>query len=84
MRQKNEVRELMHNQKLEGFEPLTKVLTFPQNETKPVTVIWLLFVTDMLRKSYWTRRGACSFGDGATLRAALGGWKVVEALWWWA
>lgn len=83
MRQKNEVRELMGYQKIQGFESLTKVLAFPQNEIKPVTVIWFLFVTDMLRKSYWTSKGRCPFGDGATLRAAVGGWKVVEVLWWW-
>lgn len=44
VRQKNEVRELMCNQKIEGFESLTKVLAFPQNEIKPITVIWFLFL----------------------------------------
>lgn len=83
MRQKNEVRELMRDQKIEGFESLIKVLAFLQNRMKPVTGSWLLFVTVMLRKSYWTRRGGCPFGDGATLRAAVGGWKVVEFLRWW-
>lgn len=61
MRQKNEVKELMRNQKIEGFESLTKVLAFPQNEIKPVTVIWFLFCNGYVEEKLLDQEGKMSF-----------------------